>query len=161
MNDARVIDVRLEPMTEERYRRYRELAEQDYAGNIAESGAMSYPDALAKSAEDFGRLLPKGLASPDQFLFTGWDGETEVGVLWLRIEQKSDGLHAFGFDFRVEPELRRHGYGRAIMVAAEQICRERGVVSVGLSVFGFNLGARSLYEQMGFEVTAVQMRKRL
>ena len=160
MNAARVNDVRLEPMTEERYHSYRELAEQEYARNIAESGAMSYADAVEKSAEDFGRLLPKGLASPDQFLFTGWDGETEVGVLW-RIEARSDGLHGFGFDFRVEPELRRHGYGRAMMVAAEQICRERGVVSIGLSVFGFNLGARSLYEQMGFEVTAVQMRKRL
>ena len=154
-------EVRLEPMTEEQYRAYRGFAEQDYARNIAESGAMSYADAVEKSAEDFGRLLPKGLATPDHFLWTGYDGETEVGVLWLRIEAKADGLNAFGFDFLVKPELRRHGYGRAMMVAAERICRERGVVSIGLSVFGFNTGARSLYEQMGFEVTAVQMRKRL
>ena len=47
------------------------------------------------------------------------------------------------------------------MAAAEQVCRERGVVEVGLSVFGFNSGAQSLYEQMGFEVTMLQTRKRL
>jgi len=156
-----VTEVRLEPMTEEQYRAYREFADENYARDIAESGAMSYADAVQKSADDFGRLLPKGLATPDHYFWTAYDGQTEVGVLWLRIEQKADGLQAFGFDFRVVPELRRHGYGRAMMVAAEQICRERGVVSIGLNVFGFNAGARSLYEQMGFEITAIQMKKRL
>ena len=33
--------------------------------------------------------------------------------------------------------------------------------SVGLSVFGFNTGARSLYEQLGFGLTAQTMTKRL
>jgi GNAT superfamily N-acetyltransferase len=58
-------------------------------------------------------------------------------------------------------DLRRKGYGRAMIQAVEQRCREWGVVSIGLSVFGFNLPARALYEQTGFEVTAIQMRKRL
>ena len=56
---------------------------------------------------------------------------------------------------------KRQGYGRAIMQAAEQVCRELGVVRVGLSVFGDNLGAQALYEQMGFRVSAIQMTKRL
>jgi GNAT superfamily N-acetyltransferase len=82
-------------------------------------------------------------------------------MLWLHLEQKSDGLHAFGYDFSVRDELRRQGYGRAVMVAAEAVCRDRGVVSVGLNVFGFNEGARALYEQMGFETAAILMRKQL
>ena len=61
----------------------------------------------------------------------------------------------------VREELRRSGYGRAIMVAAEDECRALGVVSVGLNVFGHNRGAQALYEQMGFEVTGIQMSKRL
>lgn len=77
------------------------------------------------------------------------------------MERKSDGPHAFVYDFEVCPEVRRKGYGRAILEAAEAQCREWGVVSVGLSVFGFNAGARTLYEQMGFEVAVLQMRKRL
>jgi GNAT superfamily N-acetyltransferase len=157
----RVSDVRLEPMTDEQYRVYRELAEEDYAQNIARSGAMPLADAVKKAVADFARLHPDGLATPDDLIWTAYDGDTEVGMLGLRIEQRSDGPHAFGFDFRVEPGLRRQGYGRAIMAAAEEICRERGIVSVGLNVFGFNIGAQSLYEQMGFEVTAIQMCKRL
>ena len=154
-------DVRLEPMTEEQYREYREFAEEDYAQNIARSGAMPLADAVKKAATDFARLHPDGLATSGDLVWRAYDGDTEVGMLGLRLERRSDGQHAFGFDFRVEPGVRRQGYGRAIMAAAEKVCRERGIVSVGLSVFGFNLGAQSLYEQMGFEVTAIQMSKRL
>jgi GNAT superfamily N-acetyltransferase len=157
----RVNDVRLEPMTEEQYRTYRKFAEEDYAQNIARSGAMPLADAVEKAAADFARLHPDGLATPTDLLWTAYDGDTEVGMLGLRVEQRSDGPHAFGFDFRVESGMRRQGYGRAIMVAAERICRQRGIRSVGLNVFGFNLGAQSLYEQMGFEVTTIQMSKRL
>ena len=156
-----VTEVRLEPMTEEQYRVYRKFAEEDYAQNIARSGAMPLADAVEKAAADFAKLHPDGLATPDDLLWTAYNGDTEVGMLGLRIQQRADGLHAFGFDFRVELGLRRLGYGRAIMAAAEKICRERGIVSVGLNVFGFNLGAQSLYEQMGFVVTSIQMNKRL
>lgn len=148
-------------MTDEQYLAYRKTAEQDYAENIARSGAMPMADAVQKAAEDFARLHPDGLATPGDLVWTAYDGDVAVGMLGLRLQQRSDGLHAFGFDFRVEPRLRRHGYGRAIMAAAERICRERDIVSVGLNVFGFNVGAQSLYEQMGFQVTSIQMSKRL
>lgn len=153
--------VRLEPMTEQQYADYRVRAEEAYAEGIAESGAMSLEDARAKAADDFAKLLPDGLATPDNRLWTAYDGDTEVGVLWLAFKESGEGLTAFGFDFEVREELRRHGYGTSIMRAAEQVCRELGVVRVSLSVFGNNLGAQVLYEQMGFTVTAIQMTRRI
>ncbi|SCG50525.1 GNAT family N-acetyltransferase [Micromonospora halophytica] len=156
-----MVTVRLEPMTDAQYLRYRERAEDDYAANIAASGAMALPEARRKAGEDCARLLPDGLRTEGHHLWTAYDRDDEVGVLWLHVERRSDGLHAFGYDFEVRPELRRRGYGRAIAEAAEQVCREWGAVSIGLSVFGFNTGARALYEKLGYEVTAVQMRKRL
>lgn len=148
-------------MTDEQYRLYRQQAEASYAQNIAASGAMPLPEAQEKAQQDYSELLPDGLCTKGHRLWTAYDGDVEIGVLWLQVERKSDGLQAFGYDFEVRPELRRKGYGRAIMRAAEKVCRELGVVSVGLSVFGSNLGARTLYEQMGFEVTAIHLRKRL
>lgn len=153
--------VRLEPMTEEQYAAYRLHAEDSYAEGIHRSGAMSLEDARAKSAEDYARLLPDGLATEGHRLWTAYDGDLEVGVLWLAFKDTSEGVSAFGYDFEVREDLRRHGYGRSMMLAAEQVCRELGVVQVGLSVFGDNLGAQSLYEQMGFEVASIQMVKRL
>jgi ribosomal protein S18 acetylase RimI-like enzyme len=53
------------------------------------------------------------------------------------------------------------GYGRAIAAAAETKCREMRVVSIGLTVFGPNNAAQSLYQHLGFEVTVLQMREHL
>ncbi|KXK63281.1 hypothetical protein AWW66_04055 [Micromonospora rosaria] len=156
-----MVTLRLEPMTEEQFRRYRQGAEADYAENVAASGAMALPEAREKARTDYDRLLPDGLGTAGHHLWAAYDGAVEVGMVWLHVEEKSDGRHAFGYDFEVRPELRRQGYGRAVIQAAEELCREWGVVSIGLNVFGFNQAARALYEQMGFEVTSVQMRKRL
>ncbi len=153
--------VRLEPMTETEYAAYRERAEDSYAEGIHRSGAMSLADARAKAVEDYARLLPDGLATAGQRLWTAFDGSEPVGVLWLGFKDTDEGLTAFGFDFEVREDLRRHGYGRAMMLAAERACRDLGVVRVGLSVFGDNLGAQALYEQMGFTVSAIQRTKRL
>ncbi len=153
--------VSLRPMSERQFGRYRAQAEESYAESIAASGTLPLEEARAKSAADFARLLPAGLDTPEQLFWTGYDADTEVGMVWLNIAAKSDGLHAFGYDFIVREGLRRKGYGRAIVVAAEHLCRDRGVVAIGLNVFGHNHGARSLYEQMGFEVTATLLRKSL
>jgi ribosomal protein S18 acetylase RimI-like enzyme len=148
-------------MTREEYDAYRVLAEDEYAESIARSGLMPEAEARRKSREDFARILPDGFDSEGHLFWTAYDGGRDVGMLWLKLEHSSEGTIAFGYDFAVKPELRRSGYGRAIMAAAEDECRRRGVVSVGLNVFGDNLAAQALYEQMGFQVTAIQMRKRL
>jgi GNAT superfamily N-acetyltransferase len=156
-----VPEVRLKPMTDEQYAEFRERSEASYATNIAASGAMPPPEALRKAAEDHQRLLSEGLRTPGHYLWTAYEGDQPVGDLWLHVEAKSDGPHAFGYAFEVRQELRTRGYGRAITVAAEQKCRELNVVSIGLTVFGFNKAAQRLYEDLGFEITAIQMRKRL
>jgi GNAT superfamily N-acetyltransferase len=148
-------------MTPAQYEAYELDAAADYAESIRDSGSMPEAEAREKAAEDFAKLLPDGLASAGHRFWVAYDGDAEVGMLWVHLQEKSDGLHAFGYDFSVAESLRRRGYGRAIMLAAEQVCRDLGVVSIGLNVFGHNLGARELYEQMGFEPTAIQMRKRL
>lgn len=148
-------------MSHDQFIAYRESAEKSYAENIATSGMLPESEARAKAAEDFSRLLPQGQLTTDQHFWVALDGDHEVGMLWLAFTQRSDGLHAFGYDFLVHPALRRQGYGRSILTAAEQLCREQGVVAVGLSVFGANAGAQALYEALGFKVTMLQMTKSL
>jgi GNAT superfamily N-acetyltransferase len=153
--------VRLEPMTREQYDAYRVFAEDEYAEAIRDSGSMPEAEAREQAAADYAQLLPDGLDSEGHHFWTAYDGDDEVGMLWLRLKDTSVGVTAFGFDFFVHEDLRRRGYGRALLEAAEVECRERGVVSVGLRVFGNNLAAQALYEQMGFEVTSMQMSRRL
>jgi ribosomal protein S18 acetylase RimI-like enzyme len=154
-------DIRLEPMTDEQYRAYRDSAEDGYAKQIAESGSLPWEDAVQKAANDFARSLPKGLATPDSHLLTAYDGDTEVGILWLRIETQAAGRRAHVGDVQVHEGVRRKGYGRLIMTAAEALGRDLGASTIGLTVWGHNVGARALYDQLGYETTSVQMRKRL
>jgi ribosomal protein S18 acetylase RimI-like enzyme len=153
--------VRLEPMTDAQYRSYRETANDGYARQIADAGATALDEARRKAEADFARLLPDGLATPGMHLWTAYADAEPVGLMWLHVEEKPDGRHAFVYDIEVREQARRQGHGRAIMRAAERACRDMGVVIVKLNVFGPNTGARALYEQEGFEVTSVQMHKRL
>jgi len=56
---------------------------------------------------------------------------------------------------------RGKGYGRAIMLAAEDELRQRGAERLGLNVFGTNRTAIALCDSLGFAVTSQQMSKPL
>ena len=47
------------------------------------------------------------------------------------------------------------------MLLGEEHARSHGARSLGLSVFGFNTGARGLYDSLGYETTSVKMLKKL
>ena len=66
-----------------------------------------------------------------------------------------------GNDIEIHEPWRHRGFGRAAMVAAEQIVRDAGTGEIGLNVFGFNEPARRLYDSLGYRVVATQMTKRL
>jgi GNAT superfamily N-acetyltransferase len=148
-------------MSDDEYAEFRRRSEASYANEIAAARAIPLSEARRQAAEEHQQLLPEGLRTSGHYLWTAYEGDRSVGDLWLHVEAKSDGLHAFGYAFEVRPELRRRGYGRAITAAAEQKCREMNVVTIGLTVFGPNKAAQSLYEDLGFEPTVLQMRKRL
>lgn len=153
-------DVRLEPMTEEQYGPWRTESQAHYAQSVAASGVPE-PDAAEEATETFGRLLPDGLATPGNHLWYAYDGDERVGFLWMKVTERATGDTAFVYNIAVEEGLRRKGYGRAIMVAGERWCRDRGTVKIGLHVFAHNPGARTLYERLGYVETSRNMAKTL
>jgi ribosomal protein S18 acetylase RimI-like enzyme len=50
----------------------------------------------------------------------------------------------------VEPDERRHGVGKALLAAAEDAARARGLPFVSLMVTESNASARELYAQAGY-----------
>jgi ribosomal protein S18 acetylase RimI-like enzyme len=59
----------------------------------------------------------------------------------------------------VDEEFRGRSYGRRAMLLAEEEATARGMTSVGLNVLGNNTVARDLYDSLGYQVTAQQMKK--
>ncbi|MGZ4479331.1 MAG: GNAT family N-acetyltransferase [Nocardioidaceae bacterium] len=151
----------LRPMRDDEFDVFRRGQEDSYAEDLTRSGAVPASEARRKAVEELAELLPEGMASPGHLFWTAVDGDRQVGLLWLEIEDDADGAHAFVLDVLVSEPLRRQGYGRAIMRAGEAACRDRGATTIGLSVFGFNHAARALYDDLGYRVTEQVLRKRL
>jgi ribosomal protein S18 acetylase RimI-like enzyme len=68
---------------------------------------------------------------------------------------------AWVYDVEIAEGFRGRGYGRAAMLLAEDEARARGMTSLGLNVHGQNRVARSLYEDIGYQLTTLQMKKPL
>jgi ribosomal protein S18 acetylase RimI-like enzyme len=146
-------------MTDEDFGPYLESGIRDYARQKVISGEWSQQEALALSAADHERLLPDGLNTPDQHLFTVRDSETgeAAAVLWIALRPKGGRTEAYIYDIEVREPLRGRGYGRATMQAAVEMAAKLGAETVGLHVFGHNAPARALYQSLGFVETNVSM----
>lgn len=151
----------LRDMTAAEYVAFRARLETGHAADLARSGAMPLEEARSTVADNLASLLPRGRLSPGNLLWTAYvDGEA-VGHVWCHLDERSDGMSAFVHDLAVREDPHDPGRGLALLAEAERGCRARGVTSMGLSVVGGDTAARSLYEEAGFEVTALSMVKRL
>lgn len=153
--------VRLEPMTPTRYLAWVGQTISGSATQQVDSGAMHASQAREYAERQFDRLLPRGLSTPDQHIWSAFDGEAEVGYLWLGLSRRAGAVEGYVYDVAVLPSLRGHGYGRAIMRAGEDKAAALGAVAIRLNVFGHNTGARALYRSLGYGAVATLMHKDL
>ncbi len=146
-------------MTKEDFGPYREAGVREFAQQKILSGEWAEDEALALSEADHDRLLPEGVESPGQFLYTVRDADTgdEVATIWIALRGKAGRLEGYIYDIEVHEKHRGQGYGRATMLAGIERARELGADSLGLHVFGHNAPARALYRSLGFVETNVSM----
>nr|WP_246416114.1 GNAT family N-acetyltransferase [Nocardioides luti] len=80
----------------------------------------------------------------------------EGGLAVARLDDRASGVAAYADDWvgfrsiEVSPEHRRRGHGLAIMAALLEWGAEQGATTAYLQVLGDNVGARALYERLGF-----------
>ncbi|MDA8346011.1 MAG: GNAT family N-acetyltransferase [Thermaerobacter sp.] len=153
----------LRPMREDEYHAWYQKAVADYAKDHAAAGNWSAAEALERSKKEFSGLLPQGLASPGQHLYSIVDPDREgsVGMLWFAERGAPETPHAFIYDIVVWEGQRGKGYGKGAMLALEPIVRALGLRRIGLHVFGTNETAIRLYERTGYHATNVLMSKDL
>ena len=129
----------------------------DYAAEIAGAGSLPPDEARQKADNDLRAQLKDRTG---QLMFRLTVGEQPVGWLWLAVPfPGGDPAMAWVNYVQVDPEFRGRGYGRQAMVLAEREAAARGMTSVGLNVHGPNVVARALYDSLGYQVTAQQMKK--
>lgn len=132
-----------------------------YAQDLVASGQTAEA-AYRHADESMARSFPSGTPSPGHAVFDVVDdaGAT-VGNLWIGPDTSDDAGAWWVWDIVIDNDKRGRGLGRSAMLLGEEHARAQGAHSLGLSVFGFNTGARGLYESLGYETTTVKMLKRL
>jgi ribosomal protein S18 acetylase RimI-like enzyme len=151
----------LRPMTVAEFQPYRARLVPDYAAEHVRAGHWTAGQAETLAAKQVDDLLPDGPATRGMLMLMASNaGGEPVGLVWVALDRPRPG-EAWIYDIEVNAAQRGKGYGRALLLAAEQEAARHGSKAIGLNVFGTNAVARRLYESSGYEITAMNMRKEL
>jgi ribosomal protein S18 acetylase RimI-like enzyme len=153
--------VKLVPMTDAEFVEYLDTAVGLYAKAHIEAGDCDPSEAMELAQADYESLLPAGLASPGQLLYSVFDETTgtRVGMIWFAVKERRGKKSAFIYDFVIRPEHRGRGYGAQTLAHVDRVVEKMGVTRISLNVMGHNQVARALYEKQGFAVAGIGMTK--
>lgn len=153
------------PMQAADFADFFEFACQDYARQNIASGRWPAADALQRARDETTRLLPQGLQTPDQFFFdmrtSSAADSTKFGLIWLAIIEQAGLRAAYIYNIYVKEEHRRQGHARRALLALDEVVSNMGLSQIGLHVFANNQQAQALYASLGYQVTGLNMQKRL
>ncbi|MBP3953561.1 GNAT family N-acetyltransferase [Bacillus suaedae] len=150
--------ITLHPMTEDQYKDYLEKATEKYAQEKVFAGNWHPDQALIKAKEEYVRLLPHGEKTDKSYLYTIYENDRIIGVVWLAHKYENEG---FIYDIHIHEDYQGRGFGKETMMQIEKKARHLGIKKIGLQVFGHNYIARALYEKVGYEVTNMKMVKEI
>lgn len=153
-------------MTVAEYEAYRQDSASNYAAEVSLANGFPLEHAIRIAETSFRAMLPEGLSTPNQFLFSLFEKNTAerappVGMLWFGIKEEGGTRKAFIYDILVHSGHQGKGYGKAAMRLLEDEVRRLGLKRIGLHVFAHNGRARALYESLGYVPTNLVMQKQL
>ncbi len=99
-------------------------------------------------------------SSPEDVIMA-YEGDKPIGYCWTKVNAEKNAaraenrgqIHMAG----VDPEYRRKGIGKEILLVGLSHLKGKGIDVVELTVDGRNQAARSLYESVGFEVSSTTL----
>ncbi len=148
--------VKLEPIQQKDFEIFLERGIREYAEDHVRNGNWTAEEVLERSKKEFEQLLPDGINSQHQYLYSIIDeDDSKKGVLWVQIKDQK----AFIYDFIIDESFRGKGYGKQALAALDERLISMNVDSVGLHVFGHNIVAQEVYKKSGYEITNINMRK--
>ena len=148
----------LQKMTSAEFEKFLGSSIESYAKEKVASGNWKESEALSKAEIEFATLLPQGLETENNYLYTVMDQDRAVGLIWLARKAQDVG---FIYEITIYSEYQGLGFGKATMLAIEGKAKELGMKRIELHVFGHNQIARKLYEKLEYQTTNVKMAKEL
>jgi len=125
--------VKLVPMTEEEFAEYLATAVELYAQAHIQAGDCDASEALELARADYATLLPEGLSSRGQYLYSVLDeaSDARVGMIWVALKERGGKKSAFIYDFAIREEHRNKGYGAQTLSKVDRIVGKMGASRIG------------------------------
>ena len=150
----------LKPVQEDELSAYFDTLWQDLRVEFTEAGfSTEYADENIESTRK--QFFPNDELAPGNFLFYAFNDGVKVGKLWLCSVERENKTEWSVYDIETFDGFRGKGFGRSIMLEAEDYVRSKNGASISLSVFGNNVVARKLYDSLNYETIRVGMKKSL
>ena len=146
--------VMLEPMSEEFFQDYLHGTLTVYAEAHVRAGNWAVSESTQKAEEQIQEILPQGFSTEGHHFLKIVDDVTEekVGVIWIAEVENEEEKVVFLYDLVIEKQFRQHGYGKQALYNLEEWVSTHGFGAIYLHVFAFNQVAKSLYDDLGYEV---------
>jgi len=140
-------------------------AKPEHAGEIGRLNdavqkmhAEHHPDVFKypTDAAEMERFFHDRMSADDNFIFVAMLAGHAVGYVWCAIELKKENVFKYGqrrvyiHQLSVEPQCRRKGVGRELMVAVASLARRNDIGRFALDSWAFNKEAHDFFEQLGF-----------
>ena len=87
--------LRLEKMTATHFDDYMSRSIKEYALEKVQAGSWTQEDSLGNAKLTYDRLLPDGLNTPDNFLFSIINDDNVIGYIWLGADSENKNIALF------------------------------------------------------------------
>lgn len=111
---------------------------------------MAPAEARIKAEEEQVELLPAGVDTENQFLFSSFFKEKKIGSIWFGKINREDSDIAFIFYIGIDEKYRNKGFGSAAMAAIEDIIKGQRLNRIRLHVLKKNVSAKKMYKKLGY-----------
>lgn len=135
----------------------------EYAKEQIAAGEWDLAGSDEKSRLVFEKMLPRGLATPNHYLWSivNTELDTVIGTVWIQNRHRGEKRTAHVLNIVIFRPYRRMGYARQAMLLVEDRMRSQGADELTLHVFGHNESALNLYRSLDFKIIEISMAKAL
>src|SRR5688572_22938449 len=93
------------PMIQPEFDIFLERSIPEYAADKVRAGNWTEAESLERSRKEFEHLLPQGLNTKDNFLYTLHDENQALGLIWIKVDMPG----AFIYEVYIEEKFRGQG----------------------------------------------------
>ena len=138
---------------------YKERLTGFYYSNIKTCAFMD--NFTYKDAEQKIDSLIEHVSNGSAIVYGVFDSENLIGYVWAYEHPFREEVRLYVNEIHVDEAYRNKGIGKQLLHAIEDMVKERGYGALYIHAEGNNDGAIRLYQNEGYEIERIQLRKEL